>query len=129
MFGFLVPKEHKFFDFFDHHAEVCVEGATLFVEMVEHFADAPAKAKRIRDVEHRADDITHHTVELLHKTFITPLDRDHIHSLISTMDDVMDLIHGAAQRMILYQITAPTDHLIELAKVLLRSVQEMQKAV
>src|SRR5262245_21356721 len=108
MFKFFLPKEHGFFDEFDRHAATDVQADSLFVEMLEHFGDAPAKAKRIADVEHHADNITHHTIEMLHSTFITPIDRDQIHELVSHMDDVVDLIHGASRRLILYEISAPT---------------------
>lgn len=129
MFKFFLPKEHGFFDEFDAHAATCVEASTLFVDMLEHFGDAPAKAKRIADVEHQADNITHRTLEMLHSTFITPIDRDQIHELITHMDDVVDLIHGASRRLILYEITQPTKTLIEMAKVLHKSVLEMEIAV
>lgn len=129
MFGFLIPKEFGFFDVFDQHAATCVEGSQIMVDMLEHFSEAPAKARRIKDVEHKADDITHRTVEMLHKTFITPIDRDQIHQLISLMDDVMDLIDGAARRMMLYGVKEIPGDLIELAKILHHSTLEMQKAV
>ena len=129
MFDFLIPKEFGFFDVFDQHAATCVEGSQILMDMLEHFGDAPAKARRLKDAEHRADDITHHTVEMLHKTFITPIDRDQIHSLISLMDDVMDLIDGAARRMMLYGVTSVPPELLELAKILHHSTLELQKAV
>jgi predicted phosphate transport protein (TIGR00153 family) len=129
MFDFLIPKEFGFFDVFDQHAAICVEGGQIFIEMLEHFGDAPAKVRRLRDAEHRADEITHHTMEMLHKTFVTPIDRDQIHQLISLMDDVMDLIDGAARRMLLYGVTEIPPELLELAKVLHHSTLELQKAV
>ena len=129
MFGFLIPKEFGFFDVFDQHAATCVEGTQIFIEMLEHFGDAPAKARRLKDAEHRADEITHRTVEMLHKTFITPFDRDQIHKLISRMDDVMDLIDGAARRMMLYGVKEIPAELLELAKVLYHSTLELQIAV
>jgi predicted phosphate transport protein (TIGR00153 family) len=125
----MLPKEHGFFDQFDAHAATCVESSRLFVDMLEYFQDAPAKARRIADVEHEADNITHNTLAMLHQTFITPIDRDQIHALITHMDDVVDLIHGASRRLILYEITAPTKTLIELGKTLHLSVVEMQTAV
>ena len=82
----------------------CVEGGQIYVEMLEHFGDAPAKVRRLRDAEHRADEITHHTVEMLHKSFITPIARDQIHQLSSLMDDVIDLIDGSARRTDLYGV-------------------------
>jgi hypothetical protein len=129
MFKFLLPKENDFFKQFDEQAALVVEGARLFAEMVEHFGDAPAKARRISEVEHQADDVTHRTLAMLHSTFITPLDRDQIHKLITGMDDVLDLTHGASRRIILYGIQQPTPALRELARVLVRSTEEMAKAV
>jgi uncharacterized protein len=129
MFGFLLPKEHGFFDFFDQHAAVCVEVTKTLQDMMEHYGDAPAKAARIEDLEHKADEITHHTMEMLHKTFITPIDRDQIHHLITTLDDVADLAQGAARRMLLYEIGQPTPALVELTRVLHQSMLEVQKAV
>jgi hypothetical protein len=129
MFDFLIPKEFGFFDIFDKHAATLVEGSQILVEMLEHFGDAPAKTRRLKDVEHRADELTHHTVEMLHKTFITPIDRDQIHQLISLMDDVIDLTDGAARRMMLYGVTEIPADLIELAKILNHSTIELQQAV
>ena len=129
MFGFLIPKEFGFFDVFDEHAATCVEGSQIMLDMLEHFGDAPAKARRLKDAEHRADDITHHTMEMLHKTFVTPFDRDQIHQLISLMDDVLDLMDGAARRMMLYGVQEIPADLVELAKTLHHSTLEMQKAV
>jgi predicted phosphate transport protein (TIGR00153 family) len=129
MFSFLLPKELGFFDQFDKHAATCVEAATVLVDLCEHYGDMPAKVKRIKDAEHRADEITHATVAMLHMTFITPLDRDQIHHLITTLDDVIDLIQGAATRMELYEIKAPTDSLREMAKTLLNATLAVQTAV
>ena len=129
MFDFLIPKEFGFFDVFDQHAATCVEGSRILGEMLDHFGDAPAKARRIKDVEHQADDITHHTVEMLHKTFVTPIDRDQIHELITNMDDIMDLIDGAARRMLLYNVQSVPDELKELARVLHHSTLELQIAI
>lgn len=129
MFKFLLPKEFGFFEQFEAHAATGVEVSKTFVEMLERFGDAPAKARRIAEAEHQADEITHRTLAMLHSTFITPFDRDQIHKLITSMDDVVDLIHGASRRMILYDIQQPTPALIELARTLHHSVLEMQKAV
>lgn len=129
MFKFLLPKENNFFKQFDAHAALVLEGARLFAEMLEHFGDAPAKARRIAEVEHQADEVTHRTLEMLHSTFITPLDRDQIHKLITCMDDVIDMTHGASRRIMLYGIQAPTPALRELARTLLRSTEQMATAV
>lgn len=129
MFDFLIPKEYKFFEVFDKHASTLVEGSEILVEMLENFIDVPIKARKLKEAEHRADEITHNTLEMLHKTFITPIDGDQIHQLISNMDDVIDYIDGAARRLILYGVTEIPMDLIELAKILHRATLEVQKAV
>ena len=75
-FGSFLPKEYSFFDFFEQHASKCVEGTQALLHMLRDVGDAAAYAKAIKDIEHAGDMITHHTLETLHKTFITPLDRD-----------------------------------------------------
>lgn len=129
MFDFLIPKEYGFFEIFDKHAATLVEGSEILVEMLENFTDIPVKARKLKEAEHRADEITHNTLEMLHKTFITPIDRDQIHQLISNMDDVIDYIDGAARRLIIYGVTEIPPDLVELAKILHRSTLEVQKAV
>lgn len=129
MLGFLIPKEFGFFDQFDKLAAAAVEGSAIFVDMIEHYGDAPAKIQRLREVEHRGDEITHHTIEMLHKTFVTPMDRDQIHRLTARLDDILDLLDCAARRMLLYDVQEPTPELGEMAKVLYHSTLEIQKAV
>jgi uncharacterized protein len=129
MLKFLIPREESFFEQFDLLASCEVEVAESFIEMLSHFGDAPAKERRIREIEHRADEISHHAIEMLHKTFITPFDRDQILKLVSRMDDVIDLIDSVARRMILYNVSNPTLELKEMAIVLHKSCLEIQKAV
>src|ERR1700749_3135998 len=105
MFGRLLPRETSFFDFFEQHATLTIEGTKEFLSLVTTGANIPAKARRISDNEHDTDTITHRCVEALHKTFITPIDRDSIHRLITKMDDVMDYVEAAAARIELYAIT------------------------
>src|SRR5262249_26247867 len=88
-----------------------------------------AKAKRIKEIEHECDTITHQCVEALHKTFITPIERDDIYRLISRMDDIMDYVEAAAERMALYKLTQMTEDVKNLADVLVRATQELAEAV
>jgi uncharacterized protein len=129
MFKFLVPREDGFFVQFDALACCQVEVTQTFIDMLSHFGDAAAKEQHIRDIEHRADEISHHAIELLHKTFITPFDRDLILKLISRMDDVIDLVDSVARRMILYGVTEATKELMEMGLVLQKACLEIQKAV
>jgi predicted phosphate transport protein (TIGR00153 family) len=125
----ILPKEYGFFDFFDQHAVKCLEGAKLLQDMIGNIAEAEFFAKRLKDVEHEGDEITHRTVETLHKTFITPLDREEIHQLISRMDDVLDLIDAGGQRVFLYGIKETTAEAKELAEVLVKATHQVKIAV
>ena len=129
MLDFLIPKEFGFFDLFDKLAACGVESSQVFVEMLDSYGDLPAKVRRLREIEHQADEISHHAMEMLHKTFVTPMDRDQIHRLVSHMDDVIDLTDSAGRRLVMYEVTAPTPELKELAGVLHRATVEIRKAV
>ena len=129
MFGRLLPRETSFFDFFERHAAMTVEGAEEFLSMATTGANVLAKAKRIKEIEHECDTITHHTVEALHKTFITPIERDDIFRLISKMDDIMDYVEAAAERIALYKLTQMTADVRDLADVLLRATKELEQAI
>src|SRR5262249_44482533 len=131
MFGRLWPKDVSFFDFFERHAAKTVEGAREFLELAHGGTPVHviAKAKRIKEIEHETDVITHHCVEALHKTFVTPIDRDDIYRLITRMDDIMDFVEAAADRVALYELFAPTVEARELADVLVRSTEEVERAL
>lgn len=128
-FGAFLPKEHSFFDFFEEHASKCVEGARLLLQLLEKVDMAEALAKEIKEVEHAGDTITHHTLERLHKTFITPIDRDEIHQLISGLDDILDFIEAVSERMALYEITEVTPEAQEMGQVVLHATEQVQEAV
>src|ERR1035437_9342117 len=108
MFRRLMPTEGKFFENFNQHAELCVKGAKEMVALMTNFDDLDIRVHAIESIEKQADKITHATIEMLHKTFITPIDRDDIHQLIVRMDDILDLLEDAAQTISLYDIKAIT---------------------
>src|SRR4030095_15746178 len=125
----LLPREEDFFGLFEQHAALTVEGAKEMQRLVGGGQDVRALATRIKEIEHEADVITHTCVERLHKTFITPLDRDDIHQLITRMDDVMDYIESASAAVMLYELTEMTTPAQELADVLLQSTRAGAVAV
>jgi predicted phosphate transport protein (TIGR00153 family) len=129
MFGRLMPTEGKFFDLFVHHADLCVKGAKEMVELMTNFNDLEIRVHAIEGIEKQADKLTHQTLELLHKTFITPLDRDDIHQLITRMDDILDLLEDAAQTISLYDIKAITPEAKRLAELCLSSTEKVRAAV
>ncbi len=129
MFGRFMPKEGRFFDLFNDHARTIVEGSRELAALMSNFDDLQRRAYSIESIEKRADKITHATVELLHKTFITPLDRDDIHKLITTMDDILDLIEDVAHSIFLYDIKTVTPEAQKLAEICVACSEKVQVAV
>jgi len=129
MFGRLLPKEGKFFDLFNEHAEFCVKGAKEMVALMTNFDDLEIRVHAIEGIEKQADQVTHATLDALHKTFITPLDRDDIHQLITRMDDILDLMEDAAQTISLYDIKAITPEAKRLAELCLACTEKVKAAV
>jgi uncharacterized protein len=132
MFGPLMPRETRFFDLFDEHADRIVEGAGRLVALMQSYADPLARNREVEAIdriEKSADKVTHETTTLLHKTFVTPFDRDDIHQLITQMDDVIDLTQDVAETMILFDLQRVTQEAIQLAELSLMCCQRLQAAV
>ena len=129
MFGRLMPSEGKFFDMFNQHAELCVKGAKEMVGLMTNFDDLENRVHAIESIEKQADKITYAAVDLLHKTFITPLDRDDIHKLITRMDDILDLMEDAAQTVSLYDLHSVTPEAKRLAELVLACTEKVKEAV
>src|ERR671935_884336 len=104
----LIPKEVRFFDLFERQSAYIIQASNLLHDMVHNFADARAKAHAIKEVEHQGDQVTHEIVKRLNTTFITPIDREDIHDLATRLDDVLDYIEAAAERLVVYRIKEPT---------------------
>jgi hypothetical protein len=124
-----LPREDDFFSFFERHAALTVEGAKQFVKLVSGGQNIKALAARIKEIEHETDVITHACVERLHTSFITPIDRDDIHRLITRMDDVMDYVESASERIALYELREMTPEVRDLAEVLVRATESVVTAI
>ena len=128
-----MPQEGKFFDLFNAHAELVVEGGQALVALMGALAEGKesvaSHAAAIDRAETAADRITHETVAQLHKTFITPLDRDEIHQLITRMDDILDLTQDVGQSIALYDIQRSTPESIKLAEITLSCCERVRAAV
>ena len=129
MLGRLMPREGKFFDLFNAHAERIVEGGRELAEMLGTFTELDAHAQRIDTAERAADKVTHECITLLHKTFITPFDRDQIHQLITTMDDILDLIQDVAESVALYDLRRTTPEAKQLAEINQMCCERVKTAV
>ena len=128
MFG-LIPKEEKFFQMFKEMTANTIKGAEILKEMVDDFSDPSGSQRRIKDAEHKGDSITHDIIKKLNKSFITPFDREDIYALASQLDDILDLIDASAQRLVMYNVEKTTPEAKELAFIILKSCQALDKAV
>jgi predicted phosphate transport protein (TIGR00153 family) len=125
----LLPRDESFFDDFEKHAQKTVEGCRALVEMAQGKVSAAEAGPRIKAIESECDSITHHVVERLHKVFITPIDRNDIFRLISKMDDVIDFVEAASQRVVLYEVNANNKELWALGRVLQSGSERISEAV
>jgi predicted phosphate transport protein (TIGR00153 family) len=124
-----MPREQKFFDLFEEGAKNIVKAAQALKEMVDSWQFIDSHVAEITEMEHGGDTITHQVISLLHRTFVTPFDREDIALLAHTMDDIVDFIHSAADSMFIYKIPNPTQRARELADVILQASSEVEKAV
>jgi predicted phosphate transport protein (TIGR00153 family) len=129
MFGRFLPQEGKFFDLFNQHAEELVHGSRELVAMMSGVEDLQRRAYNIETIEKNADKIARQSMLLLHKSFITPLDRNEIHQLITKMDDILDLIEDVAHSVFLYDIRQVPPEARRLADICLACAEKVKAAV
>jgi predicted phosphate transport protein (TIGR00153 family) len=125
----LLPRDPSYFDDFEEQGRKTVEGCRAFVTLIEDPARADVHARTVKEFEEACDSITHRVVEKLHRTFITPLDRNDIYRLMTKMDDIMDHVEAAAERMSLYDIRTSTKEVADLSRVLVASAERVLEAV
>ena len=131
-FGKLLPREGNFFDMFNQHADRIVEAAHAFSKLVANYNDPVLRQKYNQEVdsaEQAADRVTHEVNKAIHVTFITPIDREQIHALINTMDDIVDLIQDSAETMALYDVHHMTEEIARLADLSLKCCERVRDAV
>lgn len=129
MLGRFLPVENRFFDLFDTHAQHIVLAACEVQMLLDNLDDAELAMANVQTTERTGDKLAHDAIDLLHKTFITPLDRDEIHKLITTMDDILDLMEDVATAVSLYDVRAVTSEASQLAHIVTQSAQHVQQAV
>ena len=125
----LIPQDKVFFDLFEKQAEAVKEAAWQLVALTEDFTNVKEKRHAIELLEHKGDQITHDIYNQLNRTFITPLDPEEISRLASALDEVLDYVDGATEKMYYYGIDATDSHMIELAKLIHMSSVEIEGAV
>ncbi|WP_341893134.1 DUF47 domain-containing protein [Variovorax sp. YR752] len=132
LFGKLLPREGNFFELFNQHGGHIVEGARAFMLLIQNYADIELREKygnEVGNAERSADRVTAEVNRLLHKTFITPIDREQIHGLINAMDDILDLLQDATETMSLYDVRAMTEEVLRLGDLSAKCCERVQHAV
>ncbi len=125
----LIPRDDRFFDLFNRSASNNLQGARLLDDLLTNFGDVERRAQELKDIEHTGDEITHEVFRALNRTFVTPLDREDISHLASTLDDVIDWIEEIARRIKLYHIDQPTPIARQFGKVILEQCEQIARAV
>jgi predicted phosphate transport protein (TIGR00153 family) len=125
----LIPREVKFFSMFAEMSANLIEGARLLRAILGDFQNVEVRVQQLKVLEHRGDEITHAILTKVNQTFITPFDREDIHRLASTMDDVMDFLNAAGERLVMYKITSAPPAAADLADLVIRQSEQIAKAV
>jgi hypothetical protein len=125
----IIPSDQEFFVLFEKASQNIQAGAERLKELLDTFDDVKGKAREIEEIEHKGDTITHDVIKKLNTTFITPIEREDILALASSLDDIIDLIHAAATRITLYKITKSTPQAKELGFLILKSVRELNRGI
>jgi len=125
----LFPKEENFFDYFEQLAGKIEEGGQFFLEMAQNRNYSAARVSRLKEIEHEADGIAHKTYERMHKSFLTPIDREDIYALVNKMDDILDHIEGTASRIYMYKVKRPDDEIIKQAEILFQAIKKIKSVV
>ncbi len=125
----LFPREENFFEYFEELARKIEEGGEFFLEMTRQQDFTEPKVARLKEIEHEADVITHRTYEKMHKTFLTPLDREDIYALVNKMDSVLDVIEATAIRVHMYKVKKPDDAIIRQAEILNEAIKKIKAVV
>jgi uncharacterized protein len=125
----LIPKDTSFFEMFAAMSNNLIDAARALVDLFADYHNVEAKIEDIRRIEHLGDEMTHSIMRKLNQTFITPFDREDIHTLASSLDDVVDLINAACARIVMYRITDPPAEAGQVARLILAQCEELEKAV
>jgi len=125
----LLPREGRFFVLFDESAKNAAAVAEKLKEMLDNWGDLEKDVDAITELEHKGDTVTHEIVALVHRTFVTPFDREDIALLAHSLDDVVDFMESAADAMLIYKIEAPTQRAKELAEIIVQTTREVEKAI
>ena len=123
------PRDTEFYDLFEQETANLVTAAEKLVDLFDNYENVEAKAKELKELEHRGDVITHEIIARVHRTFVTPIDREDITLLVHSLDDVMDFIEAAGRTACLYRIAQPTERVRELARIVVKMARKLNEVV
>jgi predicted phosphate transport protein (TIGR00153 family) len=124
-----IPKEEKFYELFEDSAQNTVKAAKVLNELVDKWEHIEQRVEEIKELEHIGDTITHEIMARLHRTFVTPFDREDIALLAKSLDDIIDFIESASNDMLIYKVESPGRRVKELADVIIEATCEVERAV
>ena len=125
----LIPRDNTFFQMSSQASENLIAGARVMVDLFADYKDVETKIAELRRIERTGDEITHNVFTKLNSTFITPFDREDIHELASSLDDVLDFLNSAGARIVMYRITNPPPAALDLSRLILLQAQELHRAL
>ena len=124
-----IPRDMEFYDLFEKETANLVIAAEKIVDFFDNYEDVEVKAKELKELEHKGDVITHEIIARLHRTFVTPIDREDITLLAHSLDDVMDFIEAAGRTAFLYSIAQPTERARELARIVAKIAYKLSEVM
>ena len=127
--SWLVPQEKHFFDMIEKQSENVLVGVDALVDMLEHYENIDKKREKIKQIENDGDKMVHDIFSELNKTFITPIDREDISKLVSSLDDILDNLEAVAERLVLYEIKKPPIYMLEFARTLRKTTYNVNEGI
>ena len=125
----IVPQDRSFFDMFEQLADTVAQGAEELLDLLKNYSDLDRRVGKVLDIEHEGDEITHGIIKLLNTSFVTPFDREDIHHLASSLDDVLDAIEAAAEYLQLHKIEVPLPQMVQLTETLAEAARKTSDAM
>lgn len=127
--SWLIPQEKFFFEMIEQQSKNVLEGVDALVNMLEYYIDIEKKRDRIKQIENGGDRMVHDIFAELNKTFITPIDREDITKLTSSLDDILDNLEAVSERLIIYEIAKPPKYMLEFAQILQKTARNIDEGI
>jgi predicted phosphate transport protein (TIGR00153 family) len=129
LLSWLIPQEKHFFTMIEHQSKNVLEGVDALVNLLEHYNEIEKKRERIKQIENEGDKMVHDIFAELNKTFITPIDREDISKLTSSLDDILDNLEAVSERLIIYEIKKPPKYMLEFALILQKTARNVNEGI